>query len=139
MIDFDNRTEYKFDINSLNDIYNLLTDKNIELILTNDKEIKEMNKQFRNKDKATDVLSFPLEEMPGMPLGSIVISIDTAKKGGKEYGHSVEDEIKLLFLHGLLHLLGYDHETDKGEMRKKEEEIIKKLNLPLSLIVRSED
>ena len=138
MIDFDNRTEYKFDINKLNNIYNMLTDKDIELIITNDEEIKEINKQYRNKDKATDVLSFPLEEMPDMPLGSIIISIDTAKKGAKEFGHSIDDEIKLLFLHGLLHLLGYDHEKDNGEMRKKEEEIIKKLNLPSSLIVRNE-
>jgi probable rRNA maturation factor len=139
MIDFDNRTSYEFDTNKLNDIYNLLTDRDIELILTDDDEIKEINRQFRNKDKATDVLSFPLEDMPGMPLGSIVISIDTAKKGAEEFGHDTDDEIKLLFLHGLLHLLGYDHETDNGEMRKKEEEIIKKLNLPASLIIRNED
>ena len=139
MIDFDNRTEYEFNINKLNDIYNLLTNKDIELILTTDEEIKEINKQFRNKSKPTDVLSFPLVDMPGMPLGSIIISIDTAKKGAKNYGHSIDDEIKLLFLHGLLHLLGYDHETDNGEMRAKEEEIIKKVNLPNSLIVRNED
>ena len=139
MIDFDNRTEYEFNINKLNDIYNLLTNKDIELILTTDEEIKEINKQFRNKSKPTDVLSFPLVDMPGMPLGSIIISIDTAKKGAKEFGHSIDDEIKLLFLHGLLHLLGYDHETDNGEMRAKEEEIIKKVNLPNSLIVRNED
>jgi len=138
MIDFDNRTGYEFDINKLNDIYSLLTDKDIELILTDDEEIKELNSHFRNKDKATDVLSFPLESMPGMPLGSIVISVDTAKKGAEEFGHSVDDEIKLLFLHGLLHLLGYDHETDMGEMRKKEEEIINKLNMPKSLIIRNE-
>ena len=139
MIDFDNRTEYEFDINKLNDIYNLLTNKDIELILTTDEEIKEINKQFRNKSKPTDVLSFPLVDMPGMPLGSIIISIDTAKKEAKRFGHSIDDEIKLLFLHGLLHLLGYDHETDNGEMRAKEEEIIKKVNLPNSLIVRNED
>jgi probable rRNA maturation factor len=139
MIDFDNRTEYEFDINKLNDIYNLLTNKDIELILTTDEEIKEINKQFRNKSKPTDVLSFPLVDMPGMPLGSIIISIDTAKKEAKRFGHPIDDEIKLLFLHGLLHLLGYDHETDNGEMRAKEEEIIKKLNLPNSLIVRNED
>jgi probable rRNA maturation factor len=138
MIDFDNRTSYEFDVNKLSDIYKSLTDKDIELILTGDEEIKELNKQFRNKDKATDVLSFPLEEMPGMPIGSIVISIDTAKKGAEEFGHDIDDEIKLLFLHGLLHLLGYDHETDNGEMRAKEEEIIKKLNLPHSLIIRNE-
>ena len=138
MIEFENRTDFEFDINKLYPIYKYLTNKEIELILTNDEEIKELNKIHRNKDKATDVLSFPLEDIPGMPLGSIVISVDTAKKGAKEFGHSIEDEIKLLFIHGLLHLLGYDHEIDNGEMRKKEKEIIEKFNLPKSLIVRSE-
>ena len=137
MIDFDNRTNFEFDINELKEIYEDLTDKDIELILTTDEEIRELNKIHRNKDKATDVLSFPLENIPGMPLGSIVISIDTAKKGAKEFGHSVEDEIKLLFIHGLLHLLGYDHEVDNGEMREKAAEIIKKFNLPKSLIIRN--
>ena len=137
MIDFENRTDFDFDVNSLNEIYCYLTDKDVELILTTDEEIKELNKTYRQKDQPTDVLSFPLENIPGMPLGSIVISIDTAKKGAKEFSHSVEDEIKLLFIHGLLHLLGYDHETDNGEMRAKEEEIIKKFNLPQSLIIRS--
>ena len=138
MIEFENRTNFKFDINELNEIYKYLTNKDIELILTTDEEIKELNKTYRNKDKATDVLSFPLEDIPGMPLGSIVISVDTAKKGAEEFGHSIEDEIKLLFIHGLLHLLGYDHEVDDGEMREKEKEIIKKFNLPNSLIVRNE-
>ena len=138
MIDFDNRTDYDFDINKLQEIYEYLTDKDIELILTNDEEIKELNKIHRNKNKATDVLSFPLENIPGMPLGSIVISIDTAKKGAEEFGHSIEDEIKLLFIHGLLHLLGYDHEIDNGEMREKEKEIIEKFNLPKSLIIRND-
>ena len=137
MIDFDNTTDYEFDVNELNEIYSSLTDKDIELIFTTDEEIKKLNKTYRNKDKATDVLSFPLEEMPGMPLGSIVISIDTAKKGAEEFGHSVNDEIKLLFIHGLLHLLGYDHETDNGEMREKEAEIIERFNLPKSLIIRN--
>jgi probable rRNA maturation factor len=100
--------------------------------------MRELNKIYRNKDKATDVLSFPLEDMPGMPLGSIVISIDTAKKVANELGHSIEGEIKLLFIHGLLHLLGYDHETDNGEMREKEKEIIEKFNLPKSLIIRND-
>ena len=138
MIEFENRTDFEFDINKLNPIYKYLTHKDIELILTTDEEIKELNKTYRNKDKATDVLSFPLEDIPGMPLGSIVISVDTAKKEAKKFGHSVEDEIKLLFIHGLLHLLGYDHEVDNGEMREKEKEIIEKFNLPKSLIVRTE-
>ena len=139
MIDFDNRSDYNFDVNTLQKIYSLLTNKDIELILTNDKEIQAINKEYRNIDKPTDVLSFPLEDMPNMPLGSIIISIDTAKRVAEKLGHSIDDEIKLLFLHGLLHLLGYDHEVDNGEMRAKEEEIIKKLNLPDSLIVRNEN
>jgi len=137
MIDFDNRTDYSFDIKELEEIYKYLTNKDIELILTTDEEIRELNKIHRNKDKATDVLSFPLEDMPGMPLGSIVISLDTAKRVANELGHSIEEEIKLLFIHGLLHLLGYDHEIDNGEMREKEKEIIEKFNLPKSLIIRS--
>ena len=140
MIDFENKTNFDFDVNILKDIYNFLTDKDIEFILTTDEEIKELNKIYRNKNKATDVLSFPLEDenIPGMLLGSIIISLDTAKKGANEFGHSLEDEIKLLFIHGLLHLLGYDHETDNGEMRKKEAEIIEIFNLPKSLIIRND-
>ena len=137
MIDFDNRTDYSFDIKELEELYKYLTNKDIELILTTDEEIRELNKTHRNKDKATDVLSFPLEDMPGMPLGSIVISLDTAKRVANELGHSIEEEIKLLFIHGLLHLLGYDHGIDNGEMREKEKEIIEKFNLPNSLIIRS--
>ncbi|QCT94617.1 rRNA maturation RNase YbeY [Caminibacter mediatlanticus TB-2] len=137
MIDFDNRTDYEFNIEKLYEIYNFLTDKDVELILTTDEEIQKLNKEYRNKDKPTDVLSFPLEDFPGMPLGSIVISIDTAKKGAEKFGHSIDDEIKLLFIHGLLHLLGYDHEVDNGEMREKEKEIIERFNLPKSLIIRS--
>ena len=138
MIDFENRSGFDFDKSTLNNIYEYLTDKDVEVILTTDEEIKNLNKMHRNIDKPTDVLSFPLEKLSGMPLGSIVISFDTAKKGAEEFGHSVEDEIKLLFIHGMLHLLGYDHETDNGEMREKEEEIIEKFNLPKSLIIRTE-
>ncbi len=137
MIEFYNQTNFDFNIDSLKEIYEYLTNKDIELILTTDEEIQKLNKQFRNKDKPTDVLSFPLEDAPNTPLGSIVISIDTAKKQAQKHSHSVEEEIKLLFIHGLLHLLGYDHEIDNGEMREKEKEIIKKFNLPDSLIVRN--
>ncbi len=137
MIDFENRSGVSFDVEILEEIYTYLTDRDIELILTTDENIKELNKAYRNIEKPTDVLSFPLEDMPGMPLGSIIISADTAKKGAENFSHSFEDEVKLLFIHGILHLLGYDHETDNGDMRKKEEEIIKKFNLPESLIVRS--
>jgi len=137
MIDFENKTDFSFNPDSLKEIYEYLTNKDVEVILTTDDEIQQLNREFRHKNKPTDVLSFPLENIPGMPLGSIVISIDTAKKGAEEFSHEIEDEIKLLFIHGLLHLLGYDHETDNGEMREKEEEIINKFNLPKSLIVRN--
>ena len=138
MIEFENQTDFDFNVEILNDIYKELTDRDIEVILTTDEEIQKLNREHREKDAPTDVLSFPLEaQFPNMPLGSIVISIETAQKGADEFNHSIEDEIKLLFIHGLLHLLGYDHEIDNGEMREKEKELIEKFNLPKSLIVRN--
>lgn len=138
MIDLDNQTDLEIDISSLETIANDLTQKDIELILTRNDEIQELNKEHRNINKATDVLSFPLEfDMPNMPLGSVVISIDFVEEKAKEYNHAFEDELKLLFIHGLLHLLGFDHEVDSGEHREKEEELIKKYNLPNSLIIRN--
>ena len=139
MIDFDNQTDLNIDISELETIKKALTLKDIELILTSNNEIQELNKEHRNIDKATDVLSFPLEfDMPNMPLGSIVISKDFIEEKAKEYNHSFQDELKLLFIHGLLHLLGFDHEVDSGEHRQKEEELIKKYSLPNSLIVRNQ-
>jgi probable rRNA maturation factor len=123
---------------ALNNIANDLTDKDIELIITTNDEIKEINKEYRNVDKPTDVLSFPYEEMPMSPLGSIVISSEFVEAKAQEFGHSVNDELLLLFIHGMLHLLGYDHEVDNGEMRYKEKELIEKFNLPNSLIVRTQ-
>ncbi|MGB5917786.1 rRNA maturation RNase YbeY [Arcobacter sp.] len=138
MIDFDNQTKIDIDISSLEIIKNELSPKDIELILVYNDEIQTLNKEHRNIDKATDVLSFPLEyDMPNMPLGSIVISVDFVEDKAKEYNHSFLDELTLLFIHGMLHLLSYDHEVDNGEHRKKEEELIKKYNLPNSLIVRN--
>jgi probable rRNA maturation factor len=99
--------------------------------------MQELNKNFRQVDKTTDVLSFPLDFMDGFPLGSVVINIELAKNKAKEFSHSLDDEIKLMFIHGTLHLLGYDHEKDDGEMREKEIELIKKFELPKSLIIRS--
>ncbi|WP_419765112.1 MAG: rRNA maturation RNase YbeY [Arcobacter sp.] len=138
MIDFDNQTDLEIDISSLEIIHNELTPKDIELIIVNNDKIQILNKEHRDIDKATDVLSFPLEyDMPNMPLGSIVISVDFVEDKAKEYNHSFLDELTLLFIHGHLHLLGFDHEVDNGEHRKKEEELIKKYNLPNSLIVRN--
>lgn len=138
MIDLDNTTEFLIDTASLEKIVESLAKKDIELIVVKNDEIQELNKEHRNIDKATDVLSFPMDfEMPNMPLGSIVISTDFVEEKAKEYGHTFNEEFSLLFIHGLLHLLKYDHEVDNGEHRAKEEELIKKFNLPDSLIVRN--
>jgi len=138
MIELDNRTSLTLNETLLNDIAKSLTDREIELIITDNTEIQDINRETRNIDKATDVLSFPYEDMPMTPLGSIVISKDFVLDKAEEFGHSSDDELTLLFIHGLLHLLGFDHEVDKGEMRKEEEKIIQKFNLPQSLIVRTE-
>ena len=115
-----------------------LTNKDIELLLVSDEEMKNINLKHRKQDKSTDVLSFPLENVDeNLPLGSVVINKDLALKKAKELGHSYEEELCLLFIHALLHLLGFDHEVDNGLMRQKEEEIIKHFKLPKSLIVRT--
>jgi len=121
----------------LEKISSSLSNKDIEFILCNNDYIQEVNNQHRQKNTPTDVLSFPYEDMPMVPLGSILISIDFVNDKSKEYKHSFEDELSLLFIHGLLHLLGFDHEIDNGEHRSKEEELIKKYKLPNSLIVRN--
>ncbi|MEA3331310.1 MAG: rRNA maturation RNase YbeY [Campylobacterota bacterium] len=138
MIELDNRTLLEIDESFLNSIAKSLSDKEIELIITSNEEIKSINAEYRNIDKDTDVLSFPYEEMPMSPLGSIVISSWHVEAKAKELGHKNSDELALLFIHGLLHLLGYDHEVDNGQMREKESQLIEKFNLPKSLIVRTQ-
>jgi len=138
MIDIDNRTSFEVDENFLQSVIERFTDKDIELIITSNAEIQEINAEFRGIDKPTDVLSFPYKEMPYAPLGSIIISEDKVIEKAKELGHSNSDEFSLLFIHGLLHLLGYDHEVDSGEMREKEEALINELKLPKSLIIRTQ-
>lgn len=137
MIELDNRTDKIYDLDRLTQIADALTTEEIELILTDNDEIAAINREFRNIDKATDVLSFPSDPFPGAPLGSIVISVDKVHSVSEELGHSEDDEIALLFIHGLLHLKGFDHEIDSGEMRNKEVELIEKFHLPKSLIVRT--
>jgi probable rRNA maturation factor len=92
----------------------------LSIALVSDVQIKRLNKRYRNKDKPTDVLSFPIGEKveDWLILGDIVISVDTAKRQAKELGHSLEEELKRLLVHGLVHLLGYDHELG-GEEEKK--------------------
>lgn len=119
----------------------------VTVLLTTDKTIRRLNRQFRGKNKATDVLSFP-SAMPTqvsksrtaapMILGDIAISVHTARKQAAEQGHAVALELKVLMLHGLLHLAGFDHETDHGEMARQEQRLRAKLRLPLGLIERSE-
>ena len=136
MIDLENKTSFPIEIPLLEKIAQDMTKKDIELIITDNADIQELNRQFRDKNTPTDVLSFPYSD--ATLLGSIVISYDYVVQGSKEFGHSSDDELTLLFIHGLLHILGYDHEEDNGEMRSQEMQIIKRHNLPDSLIVRIE-
>lgn len=98
-----------------------------------DRRMKELNKLFRGKDSTTDVLSFPHEPDEFDPdrnnLGDIVISVEQAAKQAEENGLTLENEIKQLILHGVLHLCGYDHETDRGEMNARELELREKLKI----------
>ncbi|MFA5793235.1 MAG: rRNA maturation RNase YbeY [Candidatus Gracilibacteria bacterium] len=87
--------------------------KEVELLLTDNKEIHALNKLYRQKDSPTDVLSFGFAD--GDSLGQIVISVERAKEQAKELGQPLKEELKFLFTHGLLHLLGFDHETQKDE------------------------
>jgi len=138
MIELDNRTSLEVNSPLLEEIASSFTNKEIELIITTNEEIQAINADSRGIDKPTDVLSFPYEEMPMSPLGSIVISVDFVTEKSEELGHTPQDETILLFIHGLLHLLGFDHEVDSGEMREKEAELIHKFSLPTSLIVRTQ-
>jgi probable rRNA maturation factor len=109
----------------------------VDVLLTSDSEIKTLNRQFRKKNKATDVLSFPApEEIFDQHAGDLAISLDTAAKQAASFGHSLGDEVRVLMLHGLLHLAGMDHETDKGQMASRESELREDLKLPNTLIER---
>ncbi len=108
----------------------------VDVMLTSDIELKRLNKAFRGKNKATDVLSFPAPEEAQDVAGDIAISLETALKQAGEHGHSLRDEIRVLMLHGLLHLDGEDHETDSGEMATRELELRASLGLGSGLIER---
>jgi probable rRNA maturation factor len=104
-------------------------------LITSAAEIQRLNREFRKKDKTTDVLSFPADDQDF--LGDIAISAEAVRDQAKSLGHSVSQEVEILMLHGLLHLLGLDHETDSGEMSKVERRWRAKLQLPLGLIERT--
>lgn len=131
-------------INKCFEVENLL-DKNIyvSILYTTPNEIQEYNKEYRNIDRATDVLSFPMFEKDEVQklkkeksvatdvLGDIIINLSQVKIQADEYGHSFERELAYMLVHGFYHLMGYDHiqEEDKKEMRKKEEAILNELNI----------
>lgn len=137
MIDLDNRTGKNYNFELLEAIASVLTPLEIELIVTDNVEIAQINLEFRGINKPTDVLSFPTDPFPGAPLGTIIISADKVEEVATQLGHTQNDELALLFIHGLLHLLGMDHEMDQGEMRTREEYLVREFSLPLSLIVRT--
>ena len=116
----------------------------VDVLLADDRVLRKLNREFRGKDKTTDVLSFPAAsfaatETVGMQhAGDLAISLETAERQAAEHGHSLRDEVRVLLLHGLLHLYGMDHETDSGEMAKREAELRVRLRLPSGLIARVE-
>lgn len=112
----------------------------VTVLLTSDQTIRSLNRRFRGKNKATDVLSFPADaSAPGVEAiaGDLAISIPTAIRQAAEQGHPLLTEIKVLILHGLLHLAGFDHEADTGQMARRERLLRGRLGLPQGLIERA--
>ncbi|MGD0824827.1 MAG: rRNA maturation RNase YbeY [Terriglobales bacterium] len=110
----------------------------INVLLTTSAEMKSLNRRFRGKDKPTDVLSFPAESDAHKKLaGEIAISAEIAAQNARSLGHSSAEEIKILVLHGILHLRDYDHECDNGQMARREKQLRAKLRLPQGLIERA--
>ena len=144
-LDIEENGEYSQTINKVLNkcfIEENLKDKKlyINIVLTNPENIRKMNKEYRNIDKETDVLSFPMFEKKELEnrqvlnldiLGDIVISIERVKAQAEEYGHSFERELAYMTVHGFYHLMGYDHieENDKIIMRQKEESVLEKLKI----------
>lgn len=110
----------------------------VSVLLTSDKAIRKLNRQFRGKNKVTDVLSFPAQvQGPEKIAGDLAISVPAALRQAAAYGHALRTELKVLMLHGLLHLAGYDHETDEGQMARRERVLRGRLGLPVGLIERA--
>ncbi|MGE4588731.1 MAG: rRNA maturation RNase YbeY [Acidaminococcaceae bacterium] len=128
-------------LNAVAKLHGLGENEEVDITIVTDEEIHALNRDYRNVDRATDVLSFALDEDGGEPelvggpevhlLGDIIISAETATRQADEFGHGLEREIVYLAVHGLLHLLGYDHmqEDDKVVMRAKEEEALREIML----------
>ena len=105
----------------------------VNVLLTSSAEMRRLNRDFRGKDRPTDVLSFPSEDGGG----DIAICAAIARSNARRLGHSAAQEAKVLVLHGMLHLAGYDHETDGGRMLRREARLRRELGLPDSLIARA--
>jgi len=104
----------------------------VDILIATNKRLRELNRRFRRKDKPTDVLSFPRPSG-----GDIAISAQIARDNAQRFGHSLASELKILVLHGMLHLAGYDHESDNGRMAHVEARLRSQLKLPTSLIDRT--
>jgi probable rRNA maturation factor len=105
----------------------------VDVLISGSERLRQLNRRFRRQDKPTDVLSFPRPSG-----GDIAISAQIARDNARLYGHSLADELKILVLHGLLHLAGYDHESDNGRMASTEARLRARLKLPASLIDRAQ-
>jgi len=111
----------------------------VTILVTHSRELRRLNFRFRGKDKPTDVLSFPAQTISATRFaGDVAISADLAVQNARRLGHSAAEEVKILALHGVLHLAGYNHEADNGAMALRESRMRKQLGLPDALIERSE-
>jgi probable rRNA maturation factor len=110
----------------------------VSILLTDSEAIRQLNRRYRHKNKPTDVLSFPSPaELQQHSAGDLAISVEIASEYAGKLGHSLTQELKILMLHGMLHLAGHDHENDNGEMAKLEARLRKRFTLPLSLTERN--
>ena len=109
----------------------------VTVLLAGDVRLKELNRAFRGKNKATDVLSFPAAANCEGTAGDLAISVETAARQAADHGHTLTEELQILLLHGVLHLAGFDHEADRGEMRASEQTLRTKFGLPSGLIERT--
>jgi probable rRNA maturation factor len=110
----------------------------VTVMVTHSREMRSLNSRFRGKDQATDVLSFPPPVLDNGFAGDIAVSIDIAARNARSLGHLLAQEVQILVLHGILHLAGYDHEDDEGEMAAREVRLRRRLKLPASLIERGQ-
>lgn len=112
----------------------------VNVLVAGSQEIRRLNRVYRGKDQVTDVLSFPADGGAGKDFaGDIAISAEAAAESAAQFGHSPAEELKVLLLHGILHLAGYDHERDNGLMARTEERLRIQLGLPAGLITRGDD